>query len=281
MTLEEILKSEGWTDADIAAQATLLNDPKFRGAVEKHGGAIASERDAYNKQNDGWATWHETTGKPALSAYEKQVADARAESASLKERLKFAEEQGYAPRRDEPKETPKEQPMPNGTFDYKAQGLITKDDLNGTVSHFADVQGQAIAMVADLTARYRSLTGNDLIDYSTQVDGRTLYGVEALRAEAIAAGKRIDEYAAQKFDFQGKQQARAEANRLKAEEAIRADERSKVAQQYGDPNVRPMMPSNNPFIPGKRENQGMPWEQGNSQDRRRERIQRALTTQVQ
>ena len=74
----------------------------------------------------------------------------------------------------------------------------------------------------------------------------------------------------------------AEKQRLAAEEAIRADERAKFVQQYGQPGQGPMMPSKEPFIPRPREGTtGHPWERGSASEQRAQRIERAMKTQIQ
>lgn len=277
--LEELLKAKGWTDADIAAQSTLLNDPKFRGAIEEQYGTLEQQAASYKTENEKWAEWHETHGKPTLALYEKDMTDAKALAASLQERLRLAEANGFAPKRDETPPNP--DPKPNGQpapFDPKAHKLVTTDD----VAKFADMEGRAIAMASDLNEEYRHLTGKSLFDYSSEHDGRTLRGMTALREEALAAKTPLDQFVAKKFDFQAKRQAISDKQRADAEEAIRADERAKVIGKYGDPNTRPLMQSNNPFIPRPTAEGGeakMPWDVP-AQDRRSRRLEHAMQSQV-
>lgn len=281
-TLEEILKAEGFAEADLAAVAPLLGDARFRGAVEKQIGALETTLESYKTENLGWAKYDTETVRPALALYEKDKADAVALAASLQARLKLAEENGYAPRREEPVAaagTPP--PAEGGAFDPKKHKLVTEDDLRAGYSKFADLEGRAIAMAVDLAAEYAHLTGGkSLYEYEAEIDGRRLRGVSALREEAQRAKQDVYDYTASKFDFKGKREGIAAEQRKKAEDAIRADERSKVITQYGDPNVRPMMPSNNPFVPRQADGGKMPWETTVA-DRRKGRIERALQTQVQ
>lgn len=282
MNLEEILKKAGYTDADIEANKALLSDPRFRGALEQSYGALESDLGKYKQENEGWAKWHDEHAKPTLELYEREKADALAENASLAARLKLAEEAGYAPKRTEPAQ-PGQQPPPAAAqpkpFDPKEHKLVTQDD----VARFADMEGQAIAMANDLYEEYRQLTGKSLLDYRIEVDGRTLKGMQALRSEAVRAKVPLDQYVAQKFDFAGHRSRIAAEERKKQEDAIRADERQKVISQYGHPDQRPLMPSAQPFIPRAPEKQGeapkQPWEV-NAQERRTQRIERAMQTQL-
>jgi hypothetical protein len=278
MTLEEILKADGYTDADLASLEPMLKDQRFRGTLEKQYGALQQDLKAFEEENKRWAEWHQRDGKPTLEKQLKDIADLRAERASLAERLKLAEEGGFAPKRDNVEPEPKPQGG-NVEFDPKKYNLVTQED----VGSFAKLQGDAIAMANDIAGEYQHLTkGGSLYDYETVVDGRTLRGMTALRHEAMQKQQRLDQYVAEKFDFANKRKALDDEKRKAQEDAIRADERAKLMGQYGDPNARSLMPSREPFIPRERQKEGkpvMPWDVP-AQDRRRERISRAMQEQA-
>lgn len=284
--IEDVLKAQGFTDAEIAANATLLADPKLRGALESSYSKLEETLTSFKTENDRWASWHQTEGKPILDLYEKERNDARAELAAARERLRIAEEAGFVPTSSHAappaNQPPANQPAANqpAPFDPKAHKLVTTDDI----ARYADLEGDAIAMMQDLSEEYRKLTGGQsLLDYSTtDAEGRVMRGARALRQEALKAGKRMDQYVAEKFDFAGKRQAAADAQRKAAEDAIRADERAKLAKEFGDPNLRPMMPSRDPFIPRSAEGKVThPWENDQTAAQRRaERLNRAMATQM-
>lgn len=280
-TIEEIYKAKGYTDEAIAAIKPLLDDPKLRGVLEEEFTRLGQEVTSFKTENENWSKWHEETAKPTLALYEQDVTNAKADNASLKERLRLAEEAGFAPRRTETQPTTPTTPA-SGTeaFDPKKHNLVTTAD----VQRFADLEGQAIAMNSDLNEEYRHLSGGkSLIDYQmTTSDGRTLKGMTALRQEAIQAKTPLDQYVSKKFDFSGMRNAIAEKQRAAAEKAIRDDERAKVMQQNFQPGQAPLMPSRDPFIPRPREgNEGkQPWDRGTDNERRAERVQRAMQTQL-
>lgn len=282
--LEEVLKASGFTDEEIAANATILADPKLRGALEGSFGKMETTLDGYKSENERWAKWHETEGKPVLDLYEKERNDARAELAAAKERLKIAEEGGFVPSGVHGREGAGAAAAAAGAgapapFDPKAHKLVTTDDI----ARYADLEGDAIAMMQDLSAEYQQLTGKNLLEYSTaDSEGRVMRGARALRQEALKSGKRMDVYVAEKFDFAGKRQAAADAQRKSAEDAIRADERAKVTKEYGDPNLRPLMPSRDPFIPRNGDGKVThPWENDQTAVQRRSaRLERAMNTQM-
>lgn len=267
---EEILKAQGFTDDEIAAQSSL--DPKIKAAVEANFTATQQTLTKFQEENAAWAKYNEENVLPEVARLEKERNDLRLERASLSERLKLAEEGGFAPKREEPVVTKQpEQQQP--AFDDKQYVK------QGDIARFADLEGAAIAMSGDLIEEYRYLTGGkSLIDYTANIDGRTVRGLTALRQEALAAKQPIADYVAKKFDFDAKRNAIAETQRKAAEDVIRADERSKVMGQYGDPNQRPLMPSMNPFTPRSREAGKMPWEIP-AQERKRDRIEHAMKVQ--
>lgn len=277
--LEELLKAQGFTDEEIAANSALLNDPKVRGALETSYQKLEADLGSFKTENENWKNWHEEHGKPTLALYETERNDARAENAGLKERLRLAEEGGFAPtssHKDPPKDPAKD---PVKAFDPKDYKLVTQDD----VARFADLEGQAIAMATNLAEEYRILTGGKSIyDYSYATsDGRNLRGMVALRHEAIQAKQPMDKFVESKFDFAGKRQSIADAQKKAAEDAIRAEERAKMAKEYGDPNLRPLVPSREPFIPRNAEGKVThPWEgDKTTAQRRAERLERAMETQ--
>jgi hypothetical protein len=280
-TIEEIYKAKGYTDEAIAAIKPLLDDQKLRSVLEEEFTRLGQEVTSFKTENENWSKWHEETAKPTLALYEQDVTNAKADNASLKERLRLAEEAGFAPRRAEP--TPTTTTTPAGTpeaFDPKKHNLVTTAD----VQRFAELEGQAIARSGDLIEEYRYLTGGkSLIDYEYKTaDGRTLRGLQAIRNEAEQAKQPWDTFAAKKFDFEGKRNAIAETQRAAAEKAIRDDERAKVMQQNFQPGQAPLMPSRDPFIPRPREgSEGkQPWDRGTDNERRAARINNAMQTQL-
>lgn len=281
MTLEEILKAQGYSDEDIAAAGPLLGDAKFRGAVEKSYQALEADNKVFRKENDAWANWHEQEGKPILTMYEKDAADAKAEAAALRERLRLAEQQGYAPAGSAGKEEPKPTSLGTGQsqqFDAKAHRVVTYDDA----AFLADKEGDAIAMSHDIAGDYAALTGQSLVNHSyTTSDGRQLHGMRALRQEAKDQKFSGDLYnfVEKKFDFAAKRAAAGEKQRLAAEEAIRSDERAKMAAKYGNPELRTLRPSAEPFLPPRDKEQKNPWDI-DPQERKRTRLESLMRTQA-
>lgn len=283
MKLEDVLKKQGFSDADIAAAGPLLGDAKFRGAVETFVGGMESQLTAFRVENDNWANWAEQTNKPQLDTLGREKLDLTGKVGSLEARLQ-ALDPTYKP--GEPQQRGAQPPAggsPTGDFDPAKYGLMTRAQFDEEVLKYAAGQGSAIALANDLAMEYRRLTGSDMLDYqTTDSDGRPMAGMSALLYEARRDKKPLPDYIATKFDFAGKRAAAREASQKAHEESIRKDERTKVVAEFGNPNTRPGMPSAQPFIPPRANNEGaakMPWEVP-AAERRNRRISNALETQA-
>lgn len=272
--LEDLLKSQGYSDADIEAMSPLLADSKFRQSMEGYVNRVESERDQFKAERDTYETWREQTANPHIAKQEQIAAAARLESAQLRERLAIVKDLGLLPA-DEP--VIPATPAVSGTFDPKAHNLVTRDDFDKGYAAFADAEGRAIAMANDLSAEYGYLTnGKSLYEYVGQNGKR---GMTALREEAIAVKQQLDQYVAQKFDFAGKRNAATEAAQKAHDDEIVARTQAEMATKYGNPLLRQPMVSRQPFIPQKSEAGKFPWEQL-PQDRRNARLERAMKQQL-
>lgn len=283
MKLEDVLKKQGYSEADIASANTLLADPKFRGAVETYVGGLETKLNEFVEENNRWADWAEKTNKPQVDALSRDKVELAARAGSLEARVR-ALDPSYKP--DEPlnRQQITNVPATGADFDPAKHDLLTRKQFNEEVTRYAAGQGMAIAMANDLAMEYRRLTGNDMLDYgTTDSDGRPMQGMSALLYESRRDNKALPDYIATKFDFAGKRAAAAATQKAAAEDAIRKDERTKVVAEYGNPNTRPGMPSQAPFIPQRStQSEGagkMPWEIP-AGERRNARITRALETQA-
>ena len=266
--LEDVLKSQGYSEEDIKALGPLLTDAKFRGAVEKTAG-MAEEAQAaaqkWEKESQTWAEWHQSTALPTIEKSLKNEQDARSEAASLRERLKTLQDQGLvtlAQQAGEPTVQQPSQPQ-SGTpagFDPKAHKLVTEDD----VLRFADMEGDAIAAAQDIASQHYELFGTRLPSF------------RELRKESVAAKKPIDQYWQEKFKVSERRAEIDAKNRAEAEAKVRADERSKVISELANPMTRPPSNSRAPFArrgPGS-ETAQQPWQ--NSNERSAARVEKAL-----
>ena len=279
MKLEDVLKQQGYSDADLKAIEPMLADSRLRSAMEAQYSNLITERDAFKTEAEKWETWRQNEAVPTIDKFAREATEARTEAARLREENKIAKEYGFLPKTQE--EDPaavaareaaaRAQQGQPANFDTK--NFVTRDDIG----RYADAEGQAIAMAADLAEDYRVLTGQSIVTY-TSPDGKR--GMSALREEAKTARLPLDQYVANKFNFQAKREEIAAKQRLEAENAIRADERSKVAAEFGNPAMRSPMPSRHAIIPPKQGDTGMPWDKTPNELKER-RMQNALKSLVQ
>ncbi len=283
MKIEEILKLRGWTEAEIAALAPSLTDPRLRTDLEESYGAVTTELAEMKAKDEAWARQLTDQWQPRVNAAEKEAQDARIALAEAREKLKIAKDYGYLPAEAEAKaevEAAAARAAQAGAYDPKKHP--TFDD----VAKFADAEGDAIAMANDLAAEYSYLTGGkSLFEYQAEVNGQTMRGMRALRAESKANRKPdFVAYVAEKFDFAGKRAAMATARQQEHDNAIvkATEERVKneLVTQYGNPLMRAPMVSRAPFIPNKPADGKQPWERGTADQLKNERINRAMLAQA-
>ena len=274
--LEDVLKAQGFTDADIAAAAPLMGDAKFRGAVEAYVGQKEQALADFWQENDRWADWAEKVNKPEVDGLKSQKLELVSRTGSLEARLK-ALDPTFQP--GQPAERKVE---PGGDFDPTKHGLLTEKTFEEKVAQYAAAQGTAIAMANDLGSEYKRLTGSDMLDYQTQdTDGRSLRGMTALLHEARVNRIPLPDYIEKKFDFAGKRAQATEAAKKASEDAIRKDERMKVMGEFGNPNTRQMMPSQHSLIPPPSAGENkQPWERGTPNDRRNSRLAKNIESQA-
>jgi hypothetical protein len=273
--LEEVLRANGYTDSDIEAMAPMLQDQKFRGSLETHFSRLEAERDDYKSKHEAWDKWREETANPAIAAAERTAAEARLDAARYREEAKIARDYGLLPKEPDAPLAPAP-PSVSGAFNPKDHKLVTEDDLRNGYAQFAEAEGRAIALAADLNEEYRYLSGGkSLYEYEGEGGKR---GMTALREEAVRAKKQLDQYVAEKFDFAAKRRAQQETIQKAHDDKIREEERAAMAAKYGNPMLRQPTLSRQPFIPAKAGDAKFPWEQL-PQDRRNARLERALKTQ--
>lgn len=270
MKLEDLLKSKGWTDADLEAVKPMLSNERFRATLEEQYGALATERDQLQTVNAEWQRKLEEDYNPRMTAAEKEAQQARLDLAQANEKLKIAKDYGYLPDEAAAKvEVAAAQAKVDQTANYDAKRHPSWEDVN----RFADVEGDVIMMSHDLAAEYAFLTGGkSLFEYEGS-DGQR--GMRALRREAKAARQDFDKFIQNKFDFAGKRAAKAQEKQKEHDDAIRKEEadrvRTEMASQYGNPLLRTPMPSRAPFIPGTPTGGKQPWETS-KQERRATRL---------
>jgi len=261
-TWAEYLRSQGAT----AEEVTLLDTPAARRAYDKQvadaSAALEAER-ANSKQamTDYRSTvqdWYDTKVIPEQDGFKAAAETARAnelrarsiitERAKTDEGLRqVAKNMGWDLENDKPPAAPPANTPPANGF--------TKDEVVGLMRDEAN----AMLMIQDIAAEHGSLFPGQRLNFT------------ALGEEARAKKMRLDRYWEDKYKVP-EARAKVESDRRAAEEAaIRKDEREKAqaefANRYGNPALRPPMPSDNPFAKINRPaaDAKQPWERTGSE----------------
>lgn len=280
MKLEEILKSKGWTDAEITALQPMLADQRFRASMEESFSAVATERDSLKEKDEAWQRQLDEQWQPRVSQTEQQLRDARLQLAEAQERLKIAKDFGYI---DEAKQAEIDAKTAAAKIDnrgFDPKNYVSMEDARKML----DAEARAITMAADLNNEYAYLHGGKtLYEYETEIDGRMTRGMEALRQEAKAKRMNMDQYVSQKFDFVGKRAALTAKRQQERDDVIRKEAsektRQEMAEQYGNPLMRTAVPSRHATLVPKPVGGKQPWESAPA-ELKNQRIERAMKTQL-
>ena len=262
MTLEQLLQAKGYTEQDITDIRPLLDNAKFRATLEAeltNGEKAAHDLDEY----DRWFT-NEITPEHQRLLDEKAraVADVAAAQARFEEyRKQTMKIQG----RQQAPEVPQQEPAtpPPAAADGKIDPrYVSNEVFQGAYQ----LTGKAIAQAIDITTQHMQLFPGQFLN------------MEQLRDEAMNAKKSVKEFWEQKYNVAGKRAETAAKAKADEEAAIRADERRKMAVEFGgsNPNLQIGAQSNNPFVVRKQPKEGkQPWER-NDNERASDRITKAV-----
>lgn len=281
MKLKELLKARGWTDEQISAA---FADPKTVEVLDDIFGTVTSERDTLKARDAEWQKKLDEEYNPAIAKAEKAAAEARLKAANYEEQLKIAKDYGYLSSDEAEKratEAAAAAAARNNSENYDPKRHPTYDD----VAKFADAEGEAIALANDLNEEYRYLSGGkSLFEYETTINGQSMRGMRALRQEAKAVRKDFGQYVSEKFDFAGKRRAMQEQRQKEHDEQVAKEAEDRVRREYaeklGNPMLAQPIPSRVPFVPAKNPEGKQPWERGTSNERRAQRIQHAVQSQL-
>ena len=280
MKLRELLLSKGWSEDQINAA---FADKNTLAALDDIFGTVTSERDTLKAKDEAWQRKLDSEYNPAITKAEQDAATARREAADLKEQIRIAKDYGYL-EGNEAEERLKAAAAAaasrNDPSGYDPKRHPTFDD----VSKFAEAEGEAIALMNDLVQEYRYYTGKDMFEYEAQLNGQTLRGARALRQEAKAQRKPLDQYVAEKFDFAGARRRKSEEQQKAHDDKIRQEAsesaRREMAEKYGNPALAIPTVSRQPFVPTQPADGKQPWDRGSAAQLREERIKRAANSQT-
>ena len=277
MKLTEILKAEGWTDADIAAAPQKLLD-----TLEKSYGALATERDTALADEKKMRDWVEKEANPRIATLESKAQDAALKAANLQAQVDIAKEYGYfsSPEAEARAQAEADRAKAEADKLDTSKKYVGWDDIGKLI----EAEGQAIAMGQNIALEYQKLTGQSLIDYETDINGRRWYGLEALREEAkVNRAPDLKSFVEKKFDFAGKRQAIRDKRQQEHDDAMRREgaevKARELSERYDNPAMRFAQPSRSSLIPPKPADGKMPWEK-TAAERHARVVQNALDTEM-
>lgn len=265
MTYGEYLKSLGATEEDIKLLDTAIGRKTFEAMQAADARATAAE----SSRTTDRATlekWRDEQVIPLVSDMQKKVMLAEANEAKARQAIKTLQDQGLIDvAKDLGYETtpPASQPPANngGANGFDPAKYFTKDDVVAIAAR----EGEAIAIAQDIAFEHRQLFPDKPLNFRD------------LRAKASAANKSVEQYWMDTYSVAAAREARTLADKTAYETRLRTEgataERERLSSTYGNPDARPLVPSNSPFT--KRPDQGrekQPWE---VEDRSNDRVQRA------
>ncbi len=275
-TAEQILKEQGLTDAELAAYAPLLADPRQRAAIENPFNKLETEHAQLTARNAEWEDLLEKKYNPAMRSAEEDAAKARREAADLREQIKIAKEYGYFGQEAEDKAKQALDEKRRQEAANAPRGFDPEDPKFQEFSgRYSRAQGDAIALHDFVSEEYRILNGGSINEY-VGADGSR--GLVALRKESQAAGKGIDKYAEEKFGWSAKRTELESKRKADYEERLRKEGEERYALKHGaNPMTNTPMPSRNPFVATNDRAGKQPWE---IPDLKAQRLQRAYQNEI-
>lgn len=276
-TLAEYLRSQGASEDDIKA----LTEGSFSGAANRafsklqadltaestaRAAAESSIKDLEQKSQ----SWYNEQIVPEFEKLRNKTITTEAELAKARTALLTAQKQGLLNVAKDLGYDPESNPTPQnptataaGSFDPNR--YFTRDEI----LQIAQGEGDAIAIAQDIAYEHSRLFPDKPLNF------------RELRKRAVAAKKPVEQLWMEEFHVADARAAQAksahDAELAKAREEGATAERQRLADQYGNPNTRPLAPSSSPFTPRPATGRDkMPWDApGSSEALSNDRVARA------
>jgi len=264
MTYAEYLKSQGATDDEIKILVTPVTTKAFD-TMQANLTTATSERDAAKLGQKTYEDWYNKQAVPYVQKLEREVVVSAADSARTRTALLTLQERGLIDIAKDLGLKPDELRTPPNPVAPAAAAPDPRYVTGDSLVEFANREGEAIATAQDIVSEHMQLFPND---QSKRLSMREL------RAKAIAQHKSVEQVWMETFNVDQVRRDRQLADKTAYETKLReegaATERTRLADQYGNPELRPLMSSRSPLAP--RPNTGrekQPWESG---DRSNDRV---------
>ncbi len=277
--LEDLLKSKGYSDSDLTGMAAILSDKRLRNTLEASFTEVETERDTYKQRDEEWQQNLDNQYTPAITRAEQDAHKARMEAAEAREQLKIAKEYGYLPEDAQARADAAAKAVRDAANAQTQTGFNPDDPkFREFANRFSMGEGDAMALYNYVAEEYRLLNGGSSLNEYVGRDGKR--GMLALRAEALQAKKPIDQYANEKFNWDGRRAEQAAARQKAHDDEIARKAVEDYAVKHGNnPMTAIPNPSRMPMMPAKVDNGKIihPWERPLAKT---ERLQRAYQTET-
>jgi hypothetical protein len=265
MKLDEILKSKGFSDADIAVLT-----PALRETLEATYSGLETERDTLRSVNDEWQRKLDSEYQPAMTKAEKELIAERMKRVAAEEKVKIAKDFGYLAEEDEASAPAR--PEAPAAFDPKQHNLVTMSDI----PTFARAQGKAMSTYVDIANEHARLFGKSIEEFGTLYD-------DFLTAQQRNPAATIRSIWEAKYKVPERRAGLAKQEQEAHDKQVAdAGVAKYISEHGGNPNLQMRAPSSHPFIPAKPTgDKGLPWERGTPNQLKTQRIERANKVQAQ
>lgn len=275
MTYAEFLKSQGATDEEIKILVSPASEKAYNALQTSLAASAAAAAKAEKDKTDAigqYDTWYNEQAVPAYKKMEQEAIIAKANEARATAAIRAAQAAGLVDlTKDLGYEVDPEKAAaaaraanPNANFDPSK--YVDRDTLLSLVER----EGDAIALAQDIAAEHSRLFPGMSLNF------------RELRKEAVAAKKPVEQLWMEKYKVSDARAAQAKIKQDEYDSRLRKEgadaKATELASRYGDPNQRPLVASNNPFVP--RADSGRDKQPWDVPDRSNERVQKATAKVV-
>lgn len=282
MNWKEYLKTQGYTDQEIANMATTFGEEKmskaFATPIQQLADAQARLAEAETKDTE-FRTFYETEVLPKVSTVYQDAINMRTRNAALEERLKAAKEYGFlndpaaVPGSPAPTTVPGTVPnpvpgspgaptvTPTATPGFDPNMYVRADKFSEEVSNIPNMLGR----LTKISNEHMSLFGSPLLDIDTII----------AEAQASKGKRNVLQIWEEKYKVADKRASIAAAKQKEHDDQVAAEAVRKYASEHNMPFTTPGQVSRSPlFTPPSADAARQPWKEART--RKEERKQKLV-----
>lgn len=276
MTYAEFLKSQGASDDEIKILVSPASEKAYNALQTSLVASAAAAAKAEKDKTDAigqYDTWYNEQAVPAYKKMEQEAIIAKANEARATAAIRAAQAAGLVDLTKDlgyevdPAKAAEAARIAAGTpTGFDPTKYVDRDTLLSLVER----EGDAIALAQDIAAEHSRLFPGMSLNF------------RELRKEAVAAKKPVEQLWMEKYKVSDARAAQAKIKQDEYDSRLRKEgadaKATELASRYGDPNQRPLVASNNPFVP--RADSGRDKQPWDVPDRSNERVQKATAKVV-